>query len=186
MTNKLDKAIAYYKGVWPDSEATHILWDMTDRCYFPAVVNIGLTQLIQSALVYVIFDYKIVCTREEFLERVVKLENNFEEVAPFREPVPSPTCQKFDEGKLRYGLIPPRPLAAIVTVLTFGAVKYAPNNWQKVPNAKERYTDALMRHIELWRSGETYDQESGEHHLAHAGCCILFLLWFELTNKEKK
>jgi len=27
------------------------------------------------------------------------------------------------------------------------------------------------------------DPESGEHHLAHAGCCLVFLLWFEVNGR---
>lgn len=92
---------------------------------------------------------------------------------------------KYDGGKLRYSLIPPRALASIVAVLTFGALKYAPNNWMHVPNAYERYLDALMRHIEAYRSGEQLDPESGIHHLAHAGCCLLFLLAFYYGDVPK-
>lgn len=92
---------------------------------------------------------------------------------------------KYDGGKLRYSLIPPRALASIVAVLTFGASKYSANNWMYVPNCKERYLDALMRHIELFRSGEDIDPESGVHHLAHAGCCVLFLLAFYYGDVPK-
>ena len=30
-----------------------------------------------------------------------------------------------------------------------------------------------------WRDGEKNDLESGLHHLAHAGCCLLFMLWLD-------
>lgn len=89
--------------------------------------------------------------------------------------------RKDDSGKLRYGLVPVISLKEIVKVLTFGCVKYEENSWQNVPNAVSRYKDALIRHIEAWRDGEDYDPESGIHHLGHAGCNILFLLWFALT-----
>jgi hypothetical protein len=36
-----------------------------------------------------------------------------------------------------------------------------------------------MRHVHAWRAGETKDPESGLHHLAHAGCCLLFMLWLD-------
>lgn len=90
-----------------------------------------------------------------------------------------PNGRKDDGGKLRYRLLPVRPLRRVVEVLEFGARKYAVDNWQKVPEARERYTDALMRHVEAWRGGEQVDPESGLPHLAHAICCALFLLWFE-------
>jgi len=94
---------------------------------------------------------------------------------------------KYDNDKLQYNLFPPIVLKGIVEILTFGAVKYAPDNWQIVPNAKQRYTDALYRHLEEWRAGNKYDEESGKNHLYHAACCIVFLAWFdeeELKNKK--
>jgi hypothetical protein len=83
--------------------------------------------------------------------------------------------RKFDGGKLRYGLIPPLAQAEMVKVLTFGAEKYEPDNWKKVPESKTRYFDALERHIWAWKMGEQIDPESGIHHLAHAMCCLAFL-----------
>jgi hypothetical protein len=86
---------------------------------------------------------------------------------------------KFDDNKLRYDLVPPIALEGIVKVLTHGAVKYAPNNWQLVPDAKARYTAALMRHLEAWRKGELVDPDSGLPHMAHIGCNAMFLAWFD-------
>jgi len=87
--------------------------------------------------------------------------------------------RKDDQEKLRWDLLPYAALGKIVGVLTFGASKYAPNNWQRVPEGKDRYFAAAMRHLVAWREGESTDLESGHHHLAHAGCCILFMLWLE-------
>jgi len=86
---------------------------------------------------------------------------------------------KFDTGKLRYSLIPPVATRALAEILTYGAEKYAPNNWQSVSNAEERYTDALLRHLEAYRTGEKIDLESGFSHLKHAITNIAFLLYFE-------
>jgi Domain of unknown function (DUF5664) len=83
--------------------------------------------------------------------------------------------RKFDGGKLEYGLLPPLALEETVKVLTFGAQKYERDNWQKVPDSKRRYFDALQRHVWAWKTGEQIDQESGIHHLAHAMCCLMFL-----------
>lgn len=84
---------------------------------------------------------------------------------------------KADAGKLRLSLLPWRAVGQIVQVLEFGAAKYEPDNWQRVPNARQRYFDAAMRHLLAWWNGERLDAESGLPHLAHAGCCVLFLLW---------
>ena len=89
---------------------------------------------------------------------------------------------KYDSNKPRYGLLPPTALLEVVKVLTFGAQKYGPENWRKVPNAKERYFDALQRHVWAWKAGEKNDPESSLHHMAHAICCCLFICELE---KEK-
>jgi hypothetical protein len=86
---------------------------------------------------------------------------------------------KFDQGKPRLGLIPPMAEVEVAKVLTFGANKYADNNWRKVDNAMTRYMDAALRHINAYRSGETLDSESGLGHLAHATCCLMFMLELE-------
>ena len=53
------------------------------------------------------------------------------------------------------------------------------DNWQRVPSARTRYYDAAMRHIDDWWNGSEVDEESNLPHLAHAICCLLFLLWFD-------
>lgn len=94
---------------------------------------------------------------------------------------------KYDGEKPRWDLLPLRPIREIVKVLTYGAKKYSDYNWTRVEPFKERYFAALMRHLDAWRTdGETHDPESGLHHLAHAGCCLVFLLWYELIRGEKR
>lgn len=96
-----------------------------------------------------------------------------------------PPGRKDDAGKDRWSLLPWDAVREVVKVLTFGAAKkYKPNNWQFVPDARIRYEDALERHLFAWRTGERLDPESGFNHLAHAGCCVLFLLWFDLRSSK--
>lgn len=90
--------------------------------------------------------------------------------------------KKFDEGKPMMGALPPRAELAIAEVITFGASKYGRDNWQLVPGWRIRYTDALLRHVNAYRRGEEFDEESGKSHLAHAGCCLMFLLEKELES----
>lgn len=85
------------------------------------------------------------------------------------------TGRKYDSDKLRWDLLPIDCVEDVVKILTFGANKYAPNNWQQVES--DRYYAALMRHLSTWRQGEDMDSESGLPHLAHAMCNVLFLLW---------
>ncbi len=92
--------------------------------------------------------------------------------------------QKHDTDKPRYDLMPVHAEAAVVDVLTFGAKKYAPDNWRHVESATDRYTAAALRHIAAYRMGEREDQESGLPHLAHAVCCLMFML--ELGSEADK
>lgn len=92
---------------------------------------------------------------------------------------------KNDAGKLRWWLVPIRPMEAVVRVLMHGAEKYGDDNYLHVDNANERYYDAAMRHITAWREGELRDQDTGESHLAHAMCCLLMLLAHSTTTPNK-
>ena len=94
--------------------------------------------------------------------------------------------RKDDKSKLRWDLLPIECVEDVVKVLTMGASKYAPNNWQLVENANERYYAALLRHLSAWRQGESVDPESGLNHLAHVMCNITFLLWFEKEKEKAK
>lgn len=103
------------------------------------------------------------------------------ESAPTFEPFTScedaqPTGSKHDSGKPLMGAVPPNALLAVAKVLTFGAQKYGRDNWQQVENAETRYMDAALRHINAYQCGEQLDPESGENHLAHAVCSLMFIL----------
>lgn len=94
------------------------------------------------------------------------------------KPLPEcfPEGVKADAGKAPWDLMPFAALAEVVKVLEFGAKKYAPDNWRKVPEAHKRYLAACFRHLCARGLGEKLDPESGLPHLAHAACCVLFLL----------
>lgn len=73
----------------------------------------------------------------------------------------------------------------ISKVWDFGARKYAKDNWKKVPDAKNRYMNALCRHL-LQSKNEPVDSESGLSHLAHACFNALAILHFELEENKKR
>lgn len=81
---------------------------------------------------------------------------------------------KFDGEKPRMDLLDPDALEGLAKVLTFGARKYAANNWR---NGLEysRLTAAIMRHLMAIQRGEDLDPESGLPHIDHLGCCWMFL-----------
>ena len=92
---------------------------------------------------------------------------------------------KFDEGKPIAGALLedfPRALKGVAEVSTFGANKYVRGSWKGVPDASQRYSDALMRHL-LELNITPTDDESGLHHLKHIAWNALAIL--ELHEKEK-
>ena len=99
------------------------------------------------------------------------------------KPVVDDEGRKDDSAKRRYSLLPTGTVNSVVDVLEFGSKKYADNNWQKVPDARVRYYDAAMRHLDAWFNGELKDSETSLPHLAHAICCLMFLMWFDGTGE---
>ena len=92
-------------------------------------------------------------------------------------------AKKFDEGKLPLELLPSESLEEIAKVLQFGAAKYDSWNWTNGLKWS-RCLGATLRHLYKWARGIDVDEESGISHLAHAGCNILFLLWYSKYKKE--
>lgn len=97
--------------------------------------------------------------------------------------------RKDDSDKVRYDLLPALALDEIAKVLTYGANRYGAENWRLVEHGRRRYFAAASRHLWAWWRGERNDPDSGLHHLAHAACCVMFLLdaelGFEQANAKK-
>ena len=94
---------------------------------------------------------------------------------------------KMDAGKNRLGLVFngfSLALQAVGAVGTYGANKYTEEGWKAVPWAKERYTDALLRHLFKEFNGEALDQDSGLSHAAHLAWNALARLEFILEEME--
>ena len=88
---------------------------------------------------------------------------------------------KHDTGKPMWAILPFDAIGSIAKVLTFGAEKYGPRNWEKGMDW-DRPFSALMRHLTSWWEGEDKDKETGFSHLWHAGSCLLFLIAYELRG----
>jgi hypothetical protein len=84
--------------------------------------------------------------------------------------------KKLDQGKspLLQGCLAyfPKALLAVADVSAYGAKKYnvpyADKNWERVPDATARYSDALARHILAESFDGLVDPESQLKHAAHA------------------
>jgi len=90
---------------------------------------------------------------------------------------------KYDGEKPRWELLPISEVEDVVKVLTFGSKKYEDNNWMFV-KPRSRYVGATWRHFTAWLMGEKLDKETGISHLAHAVCCLLFLMWADKNDKD--
>jgi hypothetical protein len=90
---------------------------------------------------------------------------------------------KHDGDKPPMNLLSREALEQTAMVMAFGKEKYAAHNWRK-GFAWSRPLSAAMRHLMAFNDGEDKDPESGLSHLAHAACCIMFLLEFEKTHKH--
>ena len=79
-------------------------------------------------------------------------------------------------------------IAIVRKVIEHGAKKYAPDSWKKLPNAKERYMSAYLRHI-IDEDGIRLpkghvDKDSGFPSFHHALCNLAFLIWFEIQPEQ--
>jgi hypothetical protein len=92
--------------------------------------------------------------------------------------------KKDDSDKPMMQLLPLDVLMEVSKVLTVGAHHYGKDNWKIVPEAEDRYTGALLRHLAAWRNGEEKDSETGLSHLAHLACNAVFLVWHELHKED--
>jgi len=93
----------------------------------------------------------------------------------------TPKGIKHDAGKPDYTLLPWDALEEVVGVLEGGIKKYARDNWQIVPGGRQRYIKGAFRHLIASMFGPSTDPDFGRSHLAHAICCLLFALWFDLN-----
>lgn len=82
---------------------------------------------------------------------------------------------KKDAGKPPMNLLSRTALEGTARVLDFGAQKYAANAWRAQAGEWSRMLAAVLRHINAFNDGEDYDPETGECHLHHAACGIMFL-----------
>lgn len=85
-------------------------------------------------------------------------------------------AKTYDEGKPPLACLPPEGLRAVARVQEYGHKKYGDFwNYRKGMEAT-RQMSCAMRHILAYMDGEDLDPESGEPHLAHATCRLMFAL----------
>lgn len=87
-----------------------------------------------------------------------------------------------DDGKSRVDLIIPEFITGIGDALLFGTKKYPEGTWKDTTEKHDRNYGSCLRHLLSWRSGDTYDKESGLNHLLHAAYNIMALYYDDLQN----
>jgi hypothetical protein len=111
------------------------------------------------------------------------------EVSVFPTPAKSPAGLRFDGGKVQLELIPPEWIEALGQVLTKGAAKYEPRNWEK-GMAWSKMIGCAMRHLLAFMKGERFDTKpdaqgrpgTGCHHLALAAINLLMLMSYDVRR----
>ncbi len=111
--------------------------------------------------------------------------------------IASSQAVKADAGKLQWTLVMngcAKALLGVVKVMTIaitpkeaGGRGYAKNSWKIVPEAQERYQDALYRHLAKIAAGEVYDNGpdgTGQLHWDCVATNALFLSQFEHEARD--
>lgn len=89
--------------------------------------------------------------------------------------------KKFDQDKIPLEIMPFEALEEVAKVMSLGAKKYGRHNWRG-GMLWSRLAGASLRHVFSWLKGDDKDPETGLSHLAHAACCLLFLITYELQG----
>lgn len=95
---------------------------------------------------------------------------------------------KYDEGKPRLAEMIidfKEPLLELCKVWEFGANKYSKSNWKQVANGRDRYTNAMLRHL-VQEDDNPADDESGLLHASHIAFNALARLYFILQERQLK
>lgn len=122
----------------------------------------------------------------------IDIEKNIERVRGYAFPYnldPTKGGIKNDAGKVRVELLPFRAIEAIGEVMTWATTHkkgpdgkpYPDDNWRKGMSWR-RVGGAALRHVFAFLRGEDRDEESGLLHIAHAGCCIVFLIQYAIES----
>lgn len=85
--------------------------------------------------------------------------------------------------KTMFQLLDPTFIEGFADILTLGAIKYAPDNWKKVP--REEYERAAYHHWNEYLKGNKLDDETGKSHLYHMACNIMFLDWNDRKEEDE-
>lgn len=113
-------------------------------------------------------------------KKLKELLNPVSEPIEFNERV---RADRYNENKIKVGLVHPILIKETAKVLEYGSKKYSKDNWKK-GDLTTSILDSLLRHIYAYQEGEDLDSETNLCHLAHAACNIMFLMYNKENNPE--
>ena len=93
-------------------------------------------------------------------------------------------AMRFNKGKPKWSLVHFKSLEPMIKVLEFGALKYAPKNWQK-PMPLDEILDSMQRHLAALIDGEELDSESKLSHMGHIQANAMFYNYHKSLEDEK-
>lgn len=91
----------------------------------------------------------------------------------------------YQDGKLRWDLLPLEEIEDIVKLYTAGSIKYGDNNWQNLENGYHRYKAAMLRHLLEYEKGNKVDDETKVNHLAAVAWNAIAMLYLDKHGKGK-
>lgn len=104
-----------------------------------------------------------------------------EQEKKIKESLSAGQAARGNSGKPRWSLLALEVFEPVVRVLMFGAKKYAAWNFTSGKGLSWTETgECMQRHLNAWLRGEDNDPESGESHLGHIGCNLMFLLYYRM------
>ena len=80
---------------------------------------------------------------------------------------------RYNKGKPKWSYVHFESLEPMIRVLEYGALKYAPYNWQK-PMPLVEILESMQRHLAALIDGELVDAESGISHMGHIQANAMF------------
>lgn len=86
---------------------------------------------------------------------------------PSIEGTGSDKAQRFNEGKLDWTLVDYKSIEPLVQAMTYGATKYARENWKLKCDDPMQHIQSAFRHLIAITQGEDIDPESKVEHLGH-------------------
>ena len=84
----------------------------------------------------------------------------------------------------RFDLVPPDVMLELAEHYGKGSLKYDDRNWEKGYDWGLSVA-ALERHLNAWKRGEDFDEETGSSHLVAVIWHAVALRWFQLHDKGK-